>query len=228
MRKNAKNISFNFVPTDIVFNSDEKNFFNHECVILDIETTGLDAINDKIIQFGAVKYISNKMTGYIEFYVDPEIEIPEFITNINHIKNEDVKGQIKIKEGLERIKNFIGKNAFLIAHNGINFDLNFINSKLKENNMELINQPLLDTMWLSKAINPHFYKHSLANIVQEYAIDYDLSCAHQALYDVNLLLQVWNVMKNQLKEYDVKSLNDLNKKFVKYLGKKIDYSKIHC
>lgn len=219
---------FNFVPTDIVYKADNKNFFNHECVVLDIETTGLDATNDKIIQFGAIKCISDKIIDSIEFFIDPEIDIPEFITNINRITNSDVKGQIKIKKGLQEIKNFIGNNSFLIAHNGINFDLNFINTKLKENKMELINQPLMDTMWLSKAINPVFLSHSLANITKEYQIDYDKQKAHQALYDVKLLLNVWSIMKKQLKEYNLKYLKQINKKFVKYPLKKVDFSKIHC
>lgn len=219
---------FNFVPTNIVYKADDKNLFSNECVVLDIETTGLDAVNDKIIQFGAIKFEFDRIVESIEFFIDPEIDIPEFITNINHITNDDVKGQCKIKEGLQKIKNFLGNNSFLIAHNGINFDLNFINTKLKENKMDLLNQPLLDTMWLSKAINPTFLSHSLANIVKEYRIGYDSQKAHQALYDVNLLLDVWLVMKKQLKKFNLKLLNEINKKFVKFPTKKVDFSKIHC
>lgn len=225
--KNNKQL-FNFVPTNIVFNADNKNIYENVFVVLDIETTGLDANNDKIIQFGAMKYKGNQLIESIEFLINPEIEIPEFITNINHITNDDVKGQIKIKEGLNKILDFIKDDSFLIAHNGINFDLNFINTKLKENKMDLIKNPLLDTMWLSKAINPHFIKHSLLNIVKEYQIPFDNQLLHQALYDVKMLSNIWFIMVEELKKYNLKTLKQINKKFVKIQKTNIDLSKVHC
>ncbi|MDE6082815.1 MAG: ribonuclease H-like domain-containing protein, partial [Malacoplasma sp.] len=123
-----KKIFFETVPINIVKNADYR-LLESPYVVFDIETTGLNPNKDKIIQFGAIKFVNNKPIDEIEFFIDPECEIPKEITAINHIENKDVKGQIKIKEGLLKIIQFF-QDFYLVAHNGINFDINFINNKL--------------------------------------------------------------------------------------------------
>lgn len=221
-----KKILFETVPINIVKNADNR-LLDSPYVVFDIETTGLNAIKDKIIQFGAIKFINNSPVSEIEFLMDPECEIPKEITAINHIENKDVKGQIKIKEGLNKIIDFF-ENCYLIAHNGINFDLNFINFKLKQNKMHQIKNPVLDTMWLSKAINPSFKSHSLKNIVETYQINYDQTKTHQALYDTKLLTEVWEKLKSKLKDdFGILNLKLINKKFVKFTLQKFNSKKIH-
>lgn len=215
---------FKKIHTNIIGNADNR-LLDSDYVVFDIETTGLDSKNDKIIQFAGIKVSNGEIIDSIEFFINPEIEIPHFITEINHISNEDVKDAVSIKQGLEKIVNFISNN-FLIAHNGINFDMNFLNNKLVENKMRKISNPILDTMWLSKAININLDKHNLARLVKYYGINYDENKAHQALYDSELLLQVWLFLKEDLKKYKIKTLDQINKKFVE-LKSNIDISKIH-
>lgn len=214
---------FNYVPTNIVSNQDNR-LIDSDCVIFDIETTGLDYKNDRIIQFAGLKISNDQIVDTIDFFINPKIKIPGFITDINRIRDVDVENAISISEGLKKIVEFFDNN-FLIAHNGINFDMNFINDKLLKNNMSLISNPLLDTMWLSKAINPDFTKHSLAKIVESYKINYDTNKAHQALYDSELLFNVWLNLKHKLKKLKINRLDEINKKFVSI--SLIDTSKVH-
>jgi DNA polymerase-3 subunit alpha (Gram-positive type) len=78
----------------------------------------------------------------------------------------------------------------LIAHNGINFDLRFLNKKLEQNDLPLIKNTLIDTMQLSRAVNTGLTYHTLGIIARHYKIDYDESIAHRADFDANVLYSV--------------------------------------
>jgi DNA polymerase-3 subunit alpha (Gram-positive type) len=78
----------------------------------------------------------------------------------------------------------------LIAHNGINFDLRFINKKLIQNGLAPLTNTLIDTMQLSRAVNKDLIQHSLGVIARSFHIDYDEAVAHRADFDAKILYQI--------------------------------------
>lgn len=69
-------------------------------LFVDVETTGLDPLTDKIIEFAAVKFTFSPETGQIldivdmyQSYEDPGIAIPPEITELTGITDADVKGK---------------------------------------------------------------------------------------------------------------------------------------
>jgi len=104
------------------------NFYN-DYVIFDIETTGLDCINDEIIELGAIKVKDNEIVEEFNYLINPKKELPEVIINITGIKDEDLKDKETIDVILPKFIKFIG-NYPLLAHNN-SFDLSFINEILK-------------------------------------------------------------------------------------------------
>lgn len=192
-----------------VLNPINKKIYDCEFVFFDLETTGLSPKYDKIIEFGAIKWYKGKVVDRIQFFIDPEIDIPDHITAITKIDNSHVKGQIKIKEALEKIVNFFG-DAILIAHNGIRFDLPFINCKLDENNMNIIKNTLIDTMWISRGINQQISGHSLGAICRKFKITYDETAAHRADVDSEYLMYVWNRFIEMFEQFKVKNINEIN------------------
>lgn len=204
---------YEMIPSNIpiVLNPKNNNLEKDTYVIFDLETTGLSPWYDRIIEFGAIKYSKGKIIEKVQFFIDPEIEIPDNIVAITKITNKDVKGQIKIKEALEKIVKFFG-NATLIAHNGIKFDFPFINNKLIENNMEPLSNTIIDTMQISRSINQQIQGHSLGAICRKLKIDYNENEAHRADVDSEFLLSVWNRMIITLTQMEIYSTNDLNEK----------------
>lgn len=196
-------------PVPIVLNPNEQLINDITYVIFDLETTGLSPYYDKIIEFGAIKYSKGKKIDEIQFFIDPEISIPENIVSITKISNDDVKGQIKIEEALKKILDFFG-DSVLIAHNGIKFDLPFINCKLAEFNLPKITNPLIDTMQVSRSINEQIQGHSLGAICRKYKILYDENEAHRADVDSEFLLQVWKRMQLEFERKEIFTLNQLN------------------
>ncbi|WP_412032170.1 PolC-type DNA polymerase III [Malacoplasma muris] len=199
-------------PIDIVVNSKDILLSKCSFVIFDLETTGLSMYYDKIIEFGAIKYEKGKIVDKVQFFIDPEINIPDNISSITKIFNKDVEGAPKIKDALIKILDFIG-DSILIAHNGIRFDLPFLNCKLVENNMPIIRNPLIDTMQLSRALNENIYSHSLGGICRKMKIEYNEDEAHRADVDSEFLLQVWNKMANKLEMESIFNLSEINEKF---------------
>jgi len=61
-------------------------------VCFDLETTGLDKYNDKIIEIAMIKFDEQtfEIIDSYSSFVDPEIEIPEIISNITNIFDGDV------------------------------------------------------------------------------------------------------------------------------------------
>jgi DNA polymerase III epsilon subunit family exonuclease len=125
-------------------------------ISLDLETTGLDKRKDRIIEFGATKFSLDpkKKTETLQFFVNPGVKIPEFITHITNINDEDVKDAPPLEEVADQIKEFVGD--FPIIGHFISFDVDF----LKANNINLKN-PLHDTAEIARIFLPGLPSYSL-------------------------------------------------------------------
>ena len=60
-------------------------------ISFDVETTGLDAYSDRIIELGAVLYENGKETSRFSSLVNPGVSIPSSATEVNHITNKMIK-----------------------------------------------------------------------------------------------------------------------------------------
>ena len=113
-------------------------------VSLDIETTGLIAEKDMIIEIGATKLnIEEESYEYFSELINPGVNIGEFVSDLTGIKNDDVISAPVIDEIKNEFTNFYsnekGEQHLIIAHNA-NFDIGF----LKKNGF-LFTGPIIDT-----------------------------------------------------------------------------------
>jgi DNA polymerase-3 subunit alpha (Gram-positive type) len=78
-------------------------------IAFDLETTGLDRFADKIIEIAMIKFDEQtfKILETYSCFVNPEVKIPETISNITSIFDDDVKDAPKISEIRDEIKAFI-------------------------------------------------------------------------------------------------------------------------
>lgn len=204
-------VQFNKINShiEIVSNPQDAILEKGTYVLFDLETTGLSPYYDKIIEFGAIKYQKGKIIDSIQFFINPEENVSAKVFNLTRISNEQLKKGIKIEEALLKIKDFIG-DSILIAHNGIKFDLPFLNCKLEQLKMEKINNPLIDTMQVSRAVNEQISGHSLGAICRKFKIEYNENEAHRADKDSEYLLDVWKRFLNILHSKQIFNLMDIN------------------
>ena len=96
----------------------------HTYIALDLETTGLSATKDRILEIGAVMVENGEVTGTYETFVDNGVEIPERIRELTGITEEMVAGSPEMKPAVEGFLAFSGEKP-LLGHN-ILFDYGFM------------------------------------------------------------------------------------------------------
>jgi len=146
-------------------------------VAFDLETTGLSAKSDRILEIAAVAYDSalNKVDE-LEIIVDPGMPIPLAIQRLVGLSDAEVRGAPVPEEGIAQLADFC-EGAALVAHAGA-FDLAFCASILPEQ----FSHPLLfDTLELARVVLPTQPSHSLPRLGRELGLDHRRP--HRALSD---------------------------------------------
>lgn len=117
-------------------------------VVFDLETTGLSAINNEVIEIGAIRFNTNKPVEIFHTFIKPKKKITAKITSINGITNEMVETCPTIEEVLPKFIDFIGEDV-LIAHNS-DFDMKFILHQMYIQNYKKPKNKVIDTLKLSR------------------------------------------------------------------------------
>ncbi len=178
-----------------------------EVIIFDIETTGLNATNDRIIEIGAVRVRNLEILDTFQTFVNPEKSIPEKITKLTGIDDEMVKDAISQKEALIKFAEFCGDAPVLVAHNA-KFDCSFIRMGCTRNNVDFAFS-MVDTVVISRSMLPHLKKHKL-NVVAK-----DLGLGefnhHRADEDAKMLARIYIILVNRLmNEQHITKLSEVN------------------
>lgn len=197
------------VIINAVLNPIDANILEPEYLIFDLETTGLYPNYDDVIEFGAVVVQNGSIVDKKQFFIKPNKPISEKITNITNISWSDLENAVSQYDGLKQIHEML-KNRVLIAHNGINFDFNFLNIKFQQYNLPEIKNCMIDTMVLSRGLNQEFKSHSLEMLCKKNKVEYDPSSAHRADYDANLLANIWLIFSDILLDKEIRSINQIN------------------
>ncbi len=146
-------------------------------VAVDIETTGLDAVRNEIIEIGAVRFNGRRVSDEWSALIKPRRPIPQQITQLTGISNEMVAYAPALREVLGEFVDFVG-DAPILGHN-VGFDLAFLNQR----GVLLENQPL-DTYDLASVLLPSASRYNLGALGQ--AMGILLPATHRALDDARL------------------------------------------
>ncbi len=170
--------------------------FNDEFCVFDIETTGLSFLNDKITEIGAVIVKNGEIIDRYDTFVNPKISIPKNIVELTGITDEMVKDAREIKDVLPEFFNFVG-DRILVAHNA-SFDTGFIRRACEECEMEF-NLTYLDTVALSKYVNPELKRHKLDVIAEHYHLgefNHHRACDDAEMLG-NILMHMFEKLKSE-------------------------------
>ncbi len=157
-------------------------------VVLDIETTGLDAARDAIIEIGAIKFKGDRTEGEFSTLINPGRRLTPFITQLTGITDAMLVNAPRLAEMLPRVEEFVG-DAPVLGHN-VKFDLGFLRAR-----QALRYNPGLDTWDLASVLLPTASRYSLGALGKELGVV--LPAAHQhhrALDDCRETLAVYRAL----------------------------------
>ncbi len=138
--------------------------------IVDIETTGGSARLERITEIAVYQHDGEKITGEFCSLVNPERNIPYFITSLTGITNEMVEDAPRFYEIARNIIELTEGRIF-VAHNA-RFDYSFVRQEFKSLGYNF-KRNILDTVALSRKFFPGHTSYSLGNICRDLNISID-------------------------------------------------------
>jgi DNA polymerase III subunit epsilon len=160
-------------------------------IVLDTETTGLDALRgDRLVEIGCVEMFNRMPTGQtFHRHINPEREMPAEAFAVHGLSTEFLRAKPLFAEVVDDFLEFIA-DAPLVIHNA-SFDVSFINAELDRiKRPPIARERLVDTLLLARRKHPGV-SNRLDDLCSRYAIDNSRRTKHGALLDAELLAEVY-------------------------------------
>lgn len=159
-------------------------------VFVDIETTGMSPrTGGRILEIAALRMEDHQIVEKVDTLINPETDVPYFITTITGIADEHVAQAPLFADVIDELEH-ISKDAIFVAHN-VNFDYGFIQEEYRKLGARFSRQRLC-TVQLSRALFPFERGHSLGKIIERHG--YQVSDRHRAFADAEVLYRFWRDM----------------------------------
>jgi len=193
------------MPFTAIQKQSEELLKNLSFCVFDLETTGGNHQNDKIIEIGLVKVEKLKVTKKINYLIQPEIKIPDFIQKLTTITPEDVQDAPLIDDVIEEVLEFMG-DSILVAHN-TSFDVPFFNSVLIRLGKKPLTNKSLCTNLMTKYLIPNLMNSNLNYMCKVFNINHGK--AHRALDDAMAATKLLLIYLNIFIDKGISKVNHL-------------------
>ncbi len=181
--------------------------------VFDIETTGLSAQEDKIIEISALKIKGHQVVDRFDAFVNPEEPLSSFTKELTGISDRDVKAAKTIDEVLPEFKTFF-QGTILVAHNA-SFDMAHIEENLKRLQLHDGPYPVIDTLEIARQLyGDKLKRFNLKAVAKHFKVE--LTRHHRAEYDTRATTDIFLSMLADLDKEGVRTFDDL-----KNLAKKV-------
>jgi DNA polymerase-3 subunit epsilon len=189
--------------------------------VVDIETTGGSSRIEKITEIAIYQHDGEKITGEFFTLINPERNIPYFITNLTGITNEMVEDSPRFFEVARTIIELTEGRTF-VAHNA-RFDYSFIRQEFKSLGYDF-RRNIIDTVTLGRKLIPGHRSYSLGNICRDLGIS--INGRHRAAGDALATVRLFELLIAKDKEFRGKPSFLLKNTRLSKLNPKLDISKI--
>jgi len=191
----------------IVYNEEHRKLEDDTYVVFDVETTGLSAVYNTIIELGAVKIKGGEVIDKFERFSNPGYPISALITKLTGITDDMVKDAPSVTEAVTDFTDWIG-DSILVAHNA-SFDMGFLYEAQKKADLPKVFYPVIDTLELARFIHPEMGNHRLNTLTKKYNIE--LTNHHRAIYDAEATGHLFLRLLEESEEKDILYMDDFNK-----------------
>ncbi|MBB6449273.1 DNA polymerase-3 subunit alpha (Gram-positive type) [Geomicrobium halophilum] len=190
----------------IAYNESNRHLSKSSFVVFDVETTGLSAVYDTIIELAAVKVENGEVVDRFESFAQPHVPLPAKITELTGITDAMLEDAPEVSDVLQQFRDFVGDSG-LVAHNA-NFDIGFINAGYKNQGWPETKLPVVDTLELARFLYPNMKNHRLNTLCK--AMDIELVSHHRAIYDTEATAYLFMKMIRDAADQGIEYHHDLN------------------
>ncbi|GEK30963.1 DNA polymerase III PolC-type [Kurthia zopfii] len=205
-------VEINLVDDGVPIAYDERHIKLDDAtyVVFDVETTGLSAAYDTIIELAAVKIVNGEVIDTFESFSNPHHALSATTIELTGITDDMVKDAPEVTEMITKFHDFIG-DGILVAHNA-SFDIGFLYEAYKKANIDDFHQPVIDTLELARLLHPTMKNHRLNSLCKKFNIE--LTQHHRAIYDTEA---TGYLLLHLMKEATAKGI-EYHDDFNKYVG----------
>lgn len=158
-------------------------------VIMDLETTGLQAKAHEVIEFGAIRVVAGQETACFQALVRPQNPLPKSIIQLTHITPDMLEREGRpLLEVLLEFLSFLQDDP-IIAHN-IAFDLDFLREACNQTGLAFPGNRRIDTLNLSERYLIGVENHQLETLMRHLNLPYPTP--HRSLPDCRATLMLVN------------------------------------
>lgn len=156
---------------------------------LDIETTGLDCMKERIIELCmGLHKDDGTIIKYVTLRFNPQKPIDPKSQAVHHISFEELMDKPKFSEKASLIAGILGKADLIVIHNA-EFDAPFLRTELQRCGLTAPHVPVYDTMTESRWATPDGKWPRLGELCWALDVPYDTAEAHAADYDVECMMK---------------------------------------
>ena len=195
---------------NIVVRPNDTIMLDNTYVVFDFETTGFNAGGgDSIIEIGAVKIKNGEIIEKYDELINPGRKLPQKIIDVTNITDEMLQDKDNEENAVKRFIEWFG-DLPMVAHNA-KFDVSFLEMAYKKYNLGTFQNPVIDTLELSRTLDNTFARHSLSALVKRYNVPWDESAHHRGDYDAEGTALVFHKMMKKLSDRNLEKMSDLDK-----------------
>ncbi|MDD2413803.1 MAG: PolC-type DNA polymerase III [Eubacteriaceae bacterium] len=176
-----------------------------EFIFFDLETTGLIAGKDSIIEIAAVKIKNNHILDTFSTFVNPHKNIPQKITELTGINNEMTQNGLEEKDAVQQFLDF-ADGLILVAHNAT-FDIGFLSIAMDKYSISN-HITYIDTLAMSRTLIPGIAKHNLKKLASYFKVD--MGHHHRALDDSICSAKIFIKLLDLAEKKNCKRVSALN------------------
>ena len=170
-------------------------------VALDLETTGLHAEQDAIVEIAAIKFQETTVLDTFETLVIPDRTIPYRVQRLTNITPQHLVGAPTFDSISQKLQDFVGD--YPIVGHSIPFDVGF----LRRQGLVRTNA-LIDTFELATVLLPSLASYNLGQVAEALGVPVAPG-RHRAMVDTVLAMHVFLALHQRLQLVDLSLLKDL-------------------
>jgi DNA polymerase-3 subunit epsilon len=153
-------------------------------VFVDVETTGMSYTRGRVIEVAAIRVENGGIVNSFSSLIDPQIELPQFITELTGISSRQLAGAPTFHDIAGKLSGIL-EGAVFVAHN-VRFDYGFLKHEFRRVGRQF-DLKLLCTVRLSKALYPGVHGHRLQDLIER--CDIQATNRHRAYDDAQAMWQ---------------------------------------